>query len=29
MVMSTQGKEHLAVLKLKEICSQQVGVGGL
>lgn len=29
MVVITQGKEHLAVLKLKEICSQQVGVGGL
>lgn len=29
VVLSTQGEEHLALLKLKEICSQQVGVGGL
>lgn len=27
--LSTRGKEHLALLKLKEICSQQVGVGAL
>lgn len=27
--LNTRGEEHLALLKLKEICSQQVGVGGL
>lgn len=29
VILSAQGEEHLALLMLKEICSQQVGVGGL
>lgn len=29
VVESTQGEEHLALLKLQKISSQQVGVGGL